>query len=154
MKFLCDQMLARLGRWLRAAGYDTAIIDKVMIDREIFDLAVQENRFLLTRDKHFLDIPESSYQVIWLKGNTTDECAKELSEKLKLNWLILPFSRCLVCNTLLVEAPKNLYDRLPSDIIRQVKPVMYCQNCDQLFWIGSHTQRMILQLQSWNTSIY
>jgi uncharacterized protein len=27
LRFLCDEMLRGLGRWLRAAGYDTVIAD-------------------------------------------------------------------------------------------------------------------------------
>lgn len=34
-KFLCDQMCAELGRWLRAAGFDTAIIDTALEDQKI-----------------------------------------------------------------------------------------------------------------------
>lgn len=35
MKFLCDHMLSRLGKWLRAAGYDTEIIVSSISDHEI-----------------------------------------------------------------------------------------------------------------------
>ena len=35
MKFLCDEMLAEVGRWLRIAGYDTEIVEKSIVDGEI-----------------------------------------------------------------------------------------------------------------------
>ena len=39
-KFLCDKMCAELGRWLRVAGYDTAIIDNSCSDAAILERAV------------------------------------------------------------------------------------------------------------------
>ena len=33
LRFLCDEMLAGLGRWLRIAGYDTAIARRGRRDR-------------------------------------------------------------------------------------------------------------------------
>ena len=35
MRLLCDEMLARLGRWLRAAGYDTEIATGGASDRAL-----------------------------------------------------------------------------------------------------------------------
>ena len=64
MKFLCDQMLARLGRWLRAAGYDTLIIEKSLDDKEIFKQAKEEKRLLITRDKQILDLDPSGELVL------------------------------------------------------------------------------------------
>lgn len=36
-RLLCDEMLIRLGRWLRAAGYDTAIATARGADRALVD---------------------------------------------------------------------------------------------------------------------
>ncbi|RFA27009.1 hypothetical protein CAI21_15770 [Alkalilimnicola ehrlichii] len=35
-RLLCDEMLLRLARWLRAAGYDTALAVSGMQDRAVF----------------------------------------------------------------------------------------------------------------------
>ena len=48
---LCDRMLIRLGRWLRAAGYDTEIAADAIADRLLLDHAIREGRLLLTRDR-------------------------------------------------------------------------------------------------------
>jgi hypothetical protein len=34
-RFLCDEMLVGLGRWLRIAGYDTVIAERGRNDREL-----------------------------------------------------------------------------------------------------------------------
>ena len=39
VRFLCDEMLVGLGRWLRIAGYDTAIADRGRRDRDLVEQA-------------------------------------------------------------------------------------------------------------------
>ncbi len=48
-KFLCDEMLWGLGRWLRAAGYATAA--RGLADGELLRRAGAEGRVLLTLDR-------------------------------------------------------------------------------------------------------
>lgn len=148
-KIICDQMLGRLGRWLRAAGYDTIIIEKSQDDVEIFKLACEENRLLLTRDKGIKELDLTGDQVLWLQTNSTQDCAKELSTHLKINWLLNPFSRCLQCNHLLIETDKPDFSQIPEDIQRQCHHFWYCSQCDKVYWEGSHTKRMRSQLEQW-----
>ena len=51
MRFLCDEMLVRLARLLRAAGYDTSLATDGEADAALLRLARDEGRILLTRDK-------------------------------------------------------------------------------------------------------
>jgi uncharacterized protein with PIN domain len=152
VKFLCDEMLTGLGRWLRIAGYDTLIIETIMNDQEILHLALQENRLLLTRDRHFLNMG-SQDSVIYLNSNTMEECVAELTKKLKINWLFSQFSRCIVCNTPFIEAdPQLILEQAPPDVQNSSTKFWYCPNCQKLFWEGSHTERMYKQLQKWQNS--
>lgn len=50
-RFLCDEMLLGLAKWLRAAGYDTTVAKAGLTDRELLQEAVTEDRILLTRDR-------------------------------------------------------------------------------------------------------
>lgn len=149
MKFVCDQMLARLGRWLRAAGYDTVIIEKSMQDMEIFKLAVKEDRILITRDKQILDFDPERKHVLWLQSNGTQECAFEMSRQLDINWLLNPFSRCLECNSPLIETNNPDFTQVPKDIQKQSPRFWLCSGCGKVYWEGSHTKRMRNQLQQW-----
>jgi uncharacterized protein len=51
LRFLCDEMLRGLGRWLRAAGYDTLIADGGIPDRILAQRCAMEKRVLLTKDQ-------------------------------------------------------------------------------------------------------
>jgi len=56
VRLLCDEMLARLGRWLRAAGYDTEIAEGGASDRALVAHCAAEARTLLTRDRHLAEV--------------------------------------------------------------------------------------------------
>lgn len=149
MKFICDQMLARFGRWLRAAGYDTVIIEESLEDSEIFRQAVQENRLLITRDRGIQELDLDRQHVRWLQSNSTEECVRELSQQLPVNWLLKPFSRCLVCNGLLVETDNPDMQQVPEDIQTHCQQFWGCPECGKVYWEGSHTKRMRKQLEQW-----
>jgi uncharacterized protein with PIN domain len=152
VKFLCDQMLARLGKWLRAAGYDTLIIDNSMPDKDILVRALKEGRYLITRDRHFFQIGSSSHQVIWLESNLVEECATELSKKLPVDWLKDPFSRCIECNQLLEDANDQEIQSLPEKLLEKNRVYHKCTTCNKLYWLGTHTDRMLEQLKKWKIS--
>src|SRR3990172_2829169 len=97
-KFLCDRMCAELGRWLRAAGYDTVIIDNSCSDAAILERAVREGRLLLSRDSDFIRLDPEKKSSFYLKGESLDGWANQLREDLSVDWLYAPFSRCLECN--------------------------------------------------------
>ncbi len=151
MKFICDQMFNRLGKWLRAAGYDTVIIHASTPDALILERAQQEHRFLVTRDQHFLQRHADPKVVIYLKCNTTDECAKELSQRLPMDWLKQPFSRCLLCNHPFVAVSKADVNvqQLPPDILQHFDAFWKCEQCQKIFWQGSHAKRMLSTLKKW-----
>lgn len=152
MRFLCDQMLNRLGRWLRAAGYDTEIIEKPCLDSIILNKAIAENRLLITRDRHFLEFEHASHHVIHLKSNLLSDCIKELSTKVNINWLHSPFSRCLICNHLLSDTvPQQYLSQVPPSVAERNPPLRLCPSCNKVYWEGSHTKRMLRSLQSFTT---
>lgn len=154
MKFICDQMLVHIGKWLRAAGYDTALAEESQSDREILAVALKENRLLLTRDRHFLEMEEGADLVIFLVGNEIEECIQELNRKINIDWTYKPFSRCLICNTVLEQpGPEVNKDELPADVISEAKELWFCPTCKKLYWEGSHTHHMLSQLKQWQTVV-
>jgi uncharacterized protein len=146
-KFLCDQMCGELGRWLRVAGYDTALITTAMRDEQILEKAIAEERLLLTRDRYFLEMDTQHTAVLFLHGETLDEWAEQLKKEAHIDWLHNPFSRCLRCNTpfISVTSPQDV----PPEILKNTQEFWYCPTCHQTFWRGSHTQRMENRLRAW-----
>ncbi len=140
-------MLIKLGRWLRTAGYDTRIAEIGMTDRQVMDQAVSEHRTLITRDRKMQEYREAEHAVVLLDCAEMDDCIEEVTHRLQINWLLRPFSRCLKCNTELVEIHPDQIVQLPEDVQNSTKTACYCPHCDQLYWEGAHVKRMYRQLQ-------
>ena len=148
MQLICDEMLRRLGRWLRAAGYDTLIIEENMPDQAVLEIAKNTNRLLITRDQALAKTPKAKEIVILLKSNLLEDCIHELSKKLPINWLQAPFTRCLICNSALVDAPQEALKDVPDDVKERGSYYKFCQTCHKVYWEGSHTKRMHDKLNS------
>ncbi len=146
-RFLADAMLAGLGRWLRAAGYDTVIAPGHHSDRAILRRAVAEGRLLLTRDRKLLEHREAPGRVILLACSGTEACARQLTARLGLDWLHAPFTRCLVCNTPVEPAPEAVRAAVPPEVRVAGWPVRWCPRCRRPYWPGSHVRRMRARLE-------
>ncbi len=135
-------MLQRAGRWLRAAGYDVVIADPGQPDRELLDLARDEGRLLLTRDRGLMEYRDASEYVLLVEANLLEEVLAEITARLDIDWQRQPFSRCMECNTPLVPAPPEVIRRVPPQSLREDETLLYCPRCDKAYWNGSHVKRM------------
>lgn len=148
MKFLCDEMLQRLGSWLRAAGYDTLIESDGRDDYQLLQQAIAGRRKLITRDRKLLEYRRAPGRVILLEGNNLEECAASLCRQLPIDWQYRPFTRCLVCNTPLRPAQASQQAMSPADVRRR-DGTLYCPVCNKVYWDGSHVRRMRHRLKQW-----
>ncbi|MBD3671639.1 MAG: DUF5615 family PIN-like protein [Gammaproteobacteria bacterium] len=148
-RLLCDEMLKGLARWLRAAGYDTLILQDGEDDARLIARAVEEDRILLTRDRPMLQHRDARRHILLLHGNGLHDCAQELTTKLHIDWQYRPFSRCMLCNSPLEEATERQRRRIPQ-VMHGNGLTLYCPHCDKLYWEGSHVERMRRHLQRWH----
>ncbi len=148
MRFLCDEMLERLGRWLRAAGYDAATAPRGAADRALLAQARRERRRLLTRDRGLLGHRGAREAALLLTGETLDACAAELTERLGVDWGRDPFSRCLICNVPVERAGPEI------GIPPGARGVLYrCPCCGRRYWAGGHAARMRERLEGWRRPV-
>lgn len=149
MRFLCDEMLKRLGQWLRIAGYDVLMLPDGTDDLTLVQRALSEGRTLLTRDRSIVDQCRGGANVLVLDCNDLEDCVAALGHQLPIDWLYAPFTRCMGCNTPLVPASEDQASRVPEGARDSATKVLFCPSCEQLFWDGSHVARMRKQLQAW-----
>jgi uncharacterized protein with PIN domain len=142
VRFLCDEMLAGLGRWLRLAGYDTAIAGRGRRDRDLVAQAEAEERVLLTRDRRLVEIRAAAGRTILLSGDGIEACAEELARRLGVDWCRDPLSRCALCNEPLRPASRRLMTSLPPRVRGTGSPVRVCRRCRRLYWDGTHVRRI------------
>lgn len=147
---LCDEMLLGLGKWLRAAGYDTALANTGSDDRDLLAMALREGRLLLTRDRHLATFSESRDTVRLLHGNSLAEWAAELlAEDPCIDWLHAPFTRCLKCNRVLLPGDGGY--PVAEWVRENAAPSWHCPVCRQAFWHGGHVERMLQRLHAFAT---
>ena len=147
-RFLCDEMLRGLGRWLRAAGYDTVFAAGGLPDRALAARCTEEDRVLLTKDRHLAAAVTGTAPVILLPGNGIDEAARALRIALDIDWQHAPFTRCLVDNRPLEAAP-YMETRVPERSRSAGGPLRVCPECGRLYWPGGHVRRMQQRLAAW-----
>lgn len=153
LRFMCDEMHARLGRYLRAAGYDTTIAADGTDDRTMISEAVSEGRILLTGDRHILSHRASrDTQVIILPPTGLEQSVKVLTQRCRVNWLMAPFSRCLIDNTPLKLAGDKDVLRIPMDARKFGDQINVCPECQRVYWPGSHPKRVRKKLEAWQVS--
>lgn len=141
-------MLFRLARWLRAAGYDATLADPGEPDAGVLARAVDEERWLITRDRALLQRRAAAGRAVLVDGDTVAAQAASLSHVMarhgaSIDWLAAPMSRCLVCNVPVVEADRDATAAaVPASVRTRGLPVRQCPRCHRLYWPGGHEARM------------
>ena len=148
-RFLCDEMLHGLSRWLRAAGYDTVMAAGGSSDRELVARCAEEGRVLLTKDRRLAATVAGAAPVVLVPGDGIDEAARGLRSALRIDWQHAPFTRCDVDNRLLEAAPPDWAIRVPERSRAAGSPLRVCPECGRLYWPGSHVRRMQQRLAAW-----
>lgn len=151
-RFLCDEMLGRLCRYLRAAGYDTLLPAVGDSDRTLLRLSRAEGRYFLTQDQLVREHKAASGVALILPQGDLDHLAALLGAHFHLDWLGHAFTRCLVDNTLLLAADDAALERAPADALRPGEPLYLCPCCKRIYWRGSHYKRMHARLVKWQAA--
>lgn len=152
MQLLCDEMLANLARWLRAAGHDTTLAEPGTPDATLIDLCRAERRVLITRDRQLVREAGDGIDSVLLTGENPDAHAALLADRLGLDWTKAPFTRCMLDNTPLRPAYEDEIAGIPPQSRALPGPFRTCPCCGRVFWPGSHVRRMIAQLERWRAA--
>lgn len=146
-RFVLDVHLGKLARYLRMLGFD-ALYKNNYTGGALVTISLNEKRILLTKAHKLLE--ESSSE----RGHLVHEKdpGKQLWEVLyrfDLFNSITPFTRCLECNTRLNAVSKQeVFHRLPPKVQEHFEEFQQCEQCDKIYWKGSHYERMQNVLES------
>lgn len=150
LRLFCDGMLASLARWLRAAGYDTALAPVGAVDRTVLDACRMQSRILVTRDRHLARHAGRDVEVVLLTVDGLDAQSQTLSAALDIDWDHAPFTRCLLDNTPLHEATPQERAQVPPLSRDLPGPFRACPACGRVYWPGHHVRRMQARLEQWH----
>jgi len=140
MRFIVDQMLGRLAKYMRFLGYDTYFPDRFTSDDKIIEIAKKDERIIITRDKELAIRFNDSLYVD----------SKDVYEQLKI--VIKHFSlsmdniltRCSICNAVLSSIDKeNVKKKVPDYVFKSQEKFFYCSSCNKVYWYGTHTKNIL-----------
>jgi uncharacterized protein with PIN domain len=143
MKFLCDQMLGTLAKWLRIYGYDTFYANSEMDDSKLLEISKNENRVLITRDKNLIQTAQKEkIKTIEIRTTDLDEQIKIVISNFKIDKTKI-LSRCILCNVEVEEIKKiDVKGKVPERIYNFNKKFWICKKCNKVYWQGSHYKKM------------
>jgi len=142
MKFIADEMLGKLARWLRMSGVDVAYQNKIEND-EIITICQNEFRILLTRDQKFKDkLPNN--QILFIKFDYLHDQTKQFYQKFpEMLKIQNPLSRCVECNQTLKSVDKEIIkDKVWPYVYKTQQHFRICPSCHRIYWEGSHVEKI------------
>lgn len=140
-RFVADVHLGSLARHLRLLGFDT-VWQRDLDDELIIDIALQEGRIILTRDKGILKNGRVTHGY-WLRATDTLQQLEEVIDALSLTSCIRPYTRCMQCNAELESIERRqAVLAVPLQVFLVYRDFKRCTNCRRVYWRGSHTRRL------------
>jgi hypothetical protein len=149
IKFIVDNNVGKLAKWLRIMGYD-ALFFTGEDDGRMVKVALAQNRVILTKDTQIMRrrlITSGRLKAILIEGDDPKAQLQQIAEVLNLDYQFKPFSVCLECNESLVERDKDeVRDLVPPYVFKTQNLYMECPSCHRIYWRGTHWQAMSREL--------
>ena len=143
-KFLADEMLGRLAKWLRLLGYDTKYVSGIP-DSKVLELAESEGRMILTRDTSLIR-RRRCRNYIFVRDDHWRRQLRQVYAEAKLN-LDSALTMCAVCNRPLRPVDKHSVRALaPQYVYATREKFSRCANCSRIFWAATHTESILAEL--------
>jgi len=149
LKFIVDNNVGKLAKWLRIMGYDTLFFNG-SDDSRMIATALAEGRVILTRDTQIMRrrlVTSGRLKAILIEGDQPEQQMHQVIETLNLDCQFRPFAICLECNQPLVERSKQqVKDLVPPYVFQTQSQYMECPVCHRIYWRGTHWQAMTRRL--------
>jgi uncharacterized protein len=147
-RFVCDSGLGGLARWLRAAGFDPFWQAHIDDDQLIAETQKFPGSAILTTDSLLMErrlLRDGLIPAFWLPP--TLSIAEQLARVFREFGLRPGHPRCMRCGGQLDRVEKEaLKERIPPRTYRWLDEYFVCRRCGQLFWRGTHWDRIRKEL--------
>jgi uncharacterized protein with PIN domain len=142
VRFVADNHLGRLARFLRLLGLDTRY-ETDWSDPELVRISTSERRILLTRDVELLKNGSLTHGY-YVRAKNPREQLTEIVRRFHLSGRLAPFSRCMACNGELTPVAKEeIAYRLQPETRTHVDDFVQCIDCKNVYWEGAHHPELI-----------
>jgi len=147
-RFIADEMNGDLSKWLRMMGFDCIYITGENLDNKLLDIALKEDRILLTGDRElYRKTIRRGGKAIYTPGTSLEDKFKEIRGRIDLKQWVgkLPY-RCSQCNNILKKVETEKLDNIPPSVRKRFKYVWFCDKCGKAYWEGSHWVNIISKI--------
>lgn len=142
MKFLVDENLGKLAKWLRILGYDAEMFrsskESSWLERKEGGLVI------LTKSRKLFSRKSGEVDILLIKHDKVFDQLKEIIDRLSIS--LDPesfFSRCIHCNMELAPVAKEkVKTEVPAFVWDSYELFYECGKCHRIYWPGSHKARM------------
>jgi len=136
-KFIVDAHLGKLAARLRMLGFDT-LYDRTSCKEDIVRTAVSQKRIILTRNVSLLKFGAVTHGY-WIRSDDPFGQVVETVRRFDLASALRPLARCMACNGVIVEVPKeSVLDLLQPKTRQYYTEFFQCETCKKVYWKGSH----------------
>jgi len=143
--FILDVHLGTLARLLRLLGFDV-LYRNDYDDPEIIRIALRDHRIILTRDRRMLCIRTVTHGHC-LHSTNPHQQACDVLKRFDLTGQVQYFRRCPNCNGFVHPVEKSMILDLLEPLTRKYYSEFFqCQECRQIYWKGSHFERIVGKL--------
>ena len=150
IKFIADNNVGKLARWLRLMGYDTILL-RQKDDAQMIKMALGENRVVLTKDAQFMKrrlVTNGTLKTVHIEQDDPRLQVQGVVKTLCLDYHFKPFSLCLECNRTLIALGKDeVRDLVPARVFETQTQYTQCPTCHRIYWPGTHWEAMGKKLQ-------
>lgn len=152
LRFIVDANAGKLAGWLRMMGYNTLFFNFGQ-DGEMIKIATEENRIIVTRDTRIMErrvVKTGAVRAVLLTTDNPSKQMRQLFASIDRQVDFRPFSLCISCNQLLIKVAKeHVREKVPAYVYKTQDVFYCCQNCERIFWRGTHWQAMKQLLNEW-----
>lgn len=161
MKFVADEMLGKLARWMRFMGLDV-VYKRPFPDEELIKIASGEGRILLTRDTRlmkkaikddFRNKRAKHAMEVWMIDDDLpfDQLAF-IVKRSEIDPFEHAFTRCSMCNGLLDDKGRDaVRGQVPPFVFSTIEDYSRCRDCGKIYWAGSHRSKIEKLLENVKT---
>ena len=152
-RWIADEMVGRLARYLRMVGCDTAYA-RGLSDDEIVRIAEAEERIVLTRDRRLAERAAGS---LLLTSPALPDQWRAVRAAFPETPKDVRFERCTECNERLervTSPPAGMRpEGVPWDRVDAGLALYRCVGCGHYYWEGSHTADVRARIAGWETTV-
>jgi uncharacterized protein with PIN domain len=134
-------MLGKLAKWLKILGFDAVFFSKIE-DDDLLEMAMNENRILLTRDTGLIERTKRKNS-LFVESEEWREQVEQVLDHFDLWKDVKPNSRCIECNVRIKDLPREKAKNLVTPFIfENADTFALCPDCGRVFWRGTHLKDM------------